>query len=193
MGRVSAVPDWVTRSRLIVAATEEFLLWLYGQTGSPDALGSRVALAWVGGCDDVGRSPMTHRPFEPTQRRAIGEFMVAEAISRGKDYPPSDWFAGHIITGGDVPERSFWEAHAGWESTRSYARGVTTALGWAFGAIERAEIMTPRFYEDGTEIPAADREACALLLRALTVRPVSTPPYPALTRHTVDRPASWIT
>lgn len=192
MGRVAAVPEWVQRSWLIVAATEEFLLWLYGQTGSPDALGSRVALAWVGGCDDVNSSPMTHRPFGPVQRRAIGEFMVAEAISNAQPYPLPDWFAGHGITGQDVPARSFWESHAEYESTRSFARGVTVALGWAFGAIERAEIMTPRFYEDGVEISEADREACAQLLHTLSVQPVPAPPYLVLARHTVDRAASWI-
>lgn len=192
MSRVTAVPEWVQRSRLIVAAAEEFLLWLYGQTGSPDALGSRVALAWVAGCDDVSGAPMTHCPFEPVQRRAIGEFMVAEAISGAKPYPPASWFDQYGITGEDVPTRSFWEAHAGWESTRSYARGVTIALGWLFGAIDRAEMMTPQFYEDGAEIPEADREACAQLLHSLSVRPMPAPPYPVLVRHTVDRAASWI-
>ncbi|MGH3615382.1 MAG: hypothetical protein ACRDRK_22850 [Pseudonocardia sp.] len=188
---MTAVPEWVTRSRLIVAATEEFLLWLYGQTGAPDALGSRVALAWVGGCDDVSGSPMTHRPFGPAQRRAVGEFMVAEAISGAKPYPPVGWFEEFGVGGEDVPARAFWESHAGWESTRSYARGVTVALGWLFGAIEPAEVMTPRFYEDGVEIPDVDRQACAQTLHDLSVRPLPAPAYPVLTRHTVDRVRSW--
>jgi hypothetical protein len=55
-GRVRVVPEWVQRSRLVVAAAEDFLLWLFGATGSPDVLGSRVALAWVGGI--AAGSPM---------------------------------------------------------------------------------------------------------------------------------------
>jgi hypothetical protein len=41
-GRVRAVPEWVPRSRLVVAAAEDFLLWLFGETGSPEALGGHA-------------------------------------------------------------------------------------------------------------------------------------------------------
>lgn len=67
-GAIRAVPEWVTRSRLIVSATEDFLLWLFSETGSPEALGSRLALAWIGGIDDT-TSPMVHADAAPTKRR----------------------------------------------------------------------------------------------------------------------------
>lgn len=173
------MPEWVQRPRMVVSATEDFLLWVFGQTGSPEALGSRVALAWLGGLDDQ-TSPMIHRPAEPTQQRALTEFLITYPISTGEPYPAAQWFTEQGLALDDVPTRAFWDAHASYESTRSYARGVSIALGWALGAIDDPTLMTPLHCEDGTTIPDDERLECARMLHTLSVRPLPPPPRPHL-------------
>jgi hypothetical protein len=191
-GVIRAVPEWVTRSRLIVSATEDFLLWLFGETGSPDVLGSRLALAWIGGLDDT-TSPMVHAAAPPTKRRAIAEFMIAEAISQGEPYPGAGWFAERHLPVTEVPPAEFWQVHAGYAGTRSYALGVATAVGWAFGVIEDVATMTPVHWEDGAELSDGDRQVCAAALRALSTRPTQPHPRPQLSRRRpVGAADSWI-
>jgi hypothetical protein len=191
-GAIRAVPEWVTRSRMIVSATEDFLLWLFGETGSPEVLGSRLALAWIGGIDDT-TSPMTHAAAAPTQRRGIAEFMVAEAISNGEPYPGPPWFAEQCLPTGEAPSQGFWEVHAGYAATRSYALGVTTAVGWAFGVVEDVAMMTPVYWEDGTELSDGDRRVCAATLRDLSTRPIQPRPQPRLSRRRpVGAAGSWL-
>lgn len=185
------MPTWVRRPRLVVSGTEDFLLWLFDRTGSPDALGSRVALAWLGGLDDQ-TSPMIHRLAEPTEQRARIEFLIASSISTSDQYPPAEWFGQYGLTGDDVPTREFWAAHVAYESTRSYARGVTIALGWVLGAIDDPTMLTPLYREDGSTIPDDERLECARVLHTLSVRPLPAPPRPRMSpRPTCDR-ESWI-
>ena len=191
-GAIRAVPQWVTRSRLIVSATEDFLLWLFGETGSPEVLGSRLALAWIGGIDDT-TSPMVHSAAAPTKLRAITEFMIAEAISKGEPYPSAAWFGEGGLPADEAPSRDFWEAHAGYAGTRSYALGVAAAIGWAFGVIEDVAMMTPVYWEDGSKLSDGDRLACASTLRDLSRRPMPPPPRPQLSgRRPVGAAGSWI-
>lgn len=186
------MPEWVPRSRLIVSAAEDFLLWLFDATGSPDALGSRVALAWIGGLPD-GRSPMIHQVVAPTHRRAVTEFLIAAPISKDEPHPGATWFREHDVPDDAVPTPDFWEAHASYESTRAYARGVCTALGWALGVIDDILHMTPAYWEDGSRLSDADRQACGDVLDALTRRPVPPPARPTLSRRRPERAAtSWI-
>lgn len=190
MGKLRNVPGWVQRPMLVVAGTEDFLLWVFGQTGSPEVLGSRLSLAWLGRLDDH-TSPMIHRPAEPTEPRARTEFMIASSISTGDAYPELEWWAQRDLVPDDVPSREFWEAHAGYESTRSFARGVAVALGWAFGVIDDPAHMTPVFRDDGTRLSDQEREDCARVLHTLSVRPLPAPARPNLS----SRPAtqnSWI-
>ena len=186
------MPEWVSRSRLIVSATEAFLLWLFGETGSPEVLGSRLALAWIGGIDDT-TSPMVHAAASPTKRRVITEFMIAEAISQGEPYPGEPWFAEQGLPAGEVPSQGFWEAHASYTAMRSYALGVTSAVGWAFGVIEDVAMMTPVYWEDGSELSAGDRRVCAASLRELSTRPIQRRPQPQLSRRRpVGAAGSWL-
>src|SRR5690242_18402268 len=117
-GTIRAVPEWVSRSRLIVSAAEDFLLWLFGATGSPEVLGSRVALAWVGGIDNT-RSPMINQRVEPTRRRVMTEFLIAAPISAGEPYPGQAWFQDEGIAAESLPSAEFWDVHASFDGTRS--------------------------------------------------------------------------
>lgn len=191
MGISQSMPDWVQRSRLVVAGTEDFLLWVFGQTGSPEALGSRVSLAWL--MSDPGQSsPMIHRPAVPTQSRAGAEFMIASAISTGEAYPPPDWWTGQGIDPNDVPPQEFWDAHAGYAATRSYARGVAVALGWAYGVIDNPALMTPVNCEDGSPLSDEERQGCAQVLHALSVRPLPVPPRPLVAARQRGGEGSWL-
>lgn len=190
--RIRGVPAWVTRSRLVVSATEDFLLWLFEATGSPEVLGSRVALAWIGGIDDL-MTPMSQRLAEPTQQRAITEFMLAEAIWKTEPYPDMAWFHAHGVPGGEEPSRRFWETHAGWASTRSYAMGIAAAVGWAMGVIDDPAHMTPVMWEDGSEMSDEDRQACAEVLWSLSTNPIRPAPRPGLSKRRPDgAPGSWL-
>lgn len=190
MGKLSGVPDWVQRPRTVVSATEDFLLWLFAQTGSPEALGSRVALAWLGGLDDEP-SPMLHRRAEPTHQCALTEFLVTYPISTGDPYPRASWFTEQGLVLAEVPTQTFWDAHAAYESTRSYARGVAIALGWVLGAIDDPTLMTPLHREDGTTIPDDERLECARTLHTLSVRPIPAPPRPRLSPRPAPGAGSW--
>lgn len=190
-GRIRGVPEWVPRSRLVVAAAEDFLLWVFGETGSPEALGSRVALAWVGGIHPT--SPMIGQSVEPTQRRVITEFFITESIAAGDPYPGAAWFRDHGILADDAPSEEFWDVHTGYESTRSHAQGITLALGWALGPIEELTFLTPMHGEDGALLPDADRQACAEVLHAISVRPLPPPARPQLSRRRSTAAAvSWL-
>lgn len=190
--RIRHVAEWVTRSRLIVSATEEFLLWLFAATGSPEVLGSRVALAWIGGIDDA-TSPVSQRRAEPTQRRAIAEFMIAESIWKAEPYPDMAWFHAQGLPAGEEPSRGFWEVHAGWASTRSYAKGVAAAVGWAMGVIDDPAHMAPVMWEDGSPMSEDDRQACAEVLWSLSTNPIAPPPRPRLSKQRPDgAPGSWL-
>src|SRR3954453_12231712 len=147
-GTIRAVPEWVPRSRLMVSAAEDFLLWLFGATGSPEVLGSRVALAWVGGIDDA-RSPMINQRVEPTKRRVMTEFLIAAPISAGEPYPGAAWFRAEGLPAQVVPSAEFWQAHAGFAATRGYARGSASGFGWVLGVIEDLAHLTPLYWEDG--------------------------------------------
>lgn len=190
MGKLRSVPGWVQRPMLVVAGTEDFLLWVFGQTGSPEVLGSRLSLAWIGRLDGQ-TSPMVHRPAEPIKSRALAEFMIASSISTGDAYPPPEWWSQRRLPGGDVPSREFWGAHAGYESTRSFARGVSVALGWAFGVIDDPAHMTPVFREDGSKLSEQERQDCAQVLRTLSVQPLPAPARPVLAVRAAGRD-SWI-
>lgn len=190
MAKLGSMPAWVRRPRAVVSATEDFLLWVFGETGSPEALGSRSTLAWLGGVD--GESPMIHRHADPTQQRALTEFLIAYPMSTGDPYPAMEWFAEQGLAPDDVPTRGFWEAHAGYESTRCYAGGVSVALGWALGAIDDATLMTPLHCEDGRMIPDDERLECARVLHTLSVRPMPAPARPRLSPCRVPGPDSWI-
>jgi hypothetical protein len=191
-GTIRAVPDWVPRSRLIVSAAEDYLLWLFGATGSPEVLGSLVALAWVGGIDDT-RSPMINQWVEPTKRRVMTEFLIAAPISAGEPYPGQAWFQDEGIPFEVVPSAEFWQAHVGFEATRSYARGISSALGWVLGVIDDLAHLTPVYWEDGAEMCHEDRQACARVLRTIEVRPLPAPARPRLSRPRPEDPrTSWI-
>ncbi|MBN9099391.1 MAG: hypothetical protein J0I49_14945 [Pseudonocardia sp.] len=185
------MPGWVQRHRLVVAAAEDFLLWVFDRTGSPEALGSRVSLAWIGGLTD-GQAPMTHRTVDAERDGAIAEFEVAAQISAGESYPPAQWWVDLGIQSVDVPSAGFWEAHAGYASTRSYAQGVAVALGWALGVIDDITLMTPRFYEDGSQLSDDERQRCAEVLHALSVTPLPPPPRPQLAGRPARGTASWL-
>lgn len=191
MGKLRSVPDWVRRPVLVVAGTEDFLLWVYGQTGSPEVLGSRVTLAWIGGIEDQ-TSPMIHQAGEATTGRASTEFLIAEPISTGAPYPTARWWSERALAPDEVPSREFWDAHVGYESTRSYARGVAVALGWAFGVIDDPTHMTPVCYEDGSTIPEEERLECARVLHTLSVRPVPAPARPRLSARRSPHHDSWL-
>jgi hypothetical protein len=186
------VPEWVPRSRLMVSAAEDFLLWLFGATGSPEVLGSRVALAWVGGIDDT-RSPMINQRVEPTKRRVMTEFLIAAPISAGEPYPGAAWFRAEGLPAQVVPSAEFWQAHAGFAATRGYARGSASGFGWVLGVIEDLAHLTPLYWEDGAEMCHADRLACARLLRKIEVRPLPAPARPRLSRPGPEDPrTSWL-
>ena len=185
------MPEWVPRSRLIVAAAEDFLLWLFGETGSPEALGSRVALAWIGGIHAT--SPLIGQPVEATRRRAITEFFIADPISTGAPYPGAAWFRDRGIPAAAAPSEEFWEVHTGYESTRSHARGITLALGWVLGAIEELRLLTPVHEENGALLPDGDRQACANVLHAIEVAPLLAAARPLLSRRrSPTATASWL-
>lgn len=190
MGKLRSVPGWVKRPMLVVAGTEDFLLWVFGQTGSPEVLGSRLSLAWLGRLDDQ-TSPMIHCAAEPIESRALAEFMIASSISTGDGYPPPEWWSERRVVPDDVPSRGFWDAHAGYESTRSFARGVSVALGWAFGVIDDPAHMTPVFREDGSTLSEQERDGCAQVLRTLSVQPLPAPARPKLAARPAGR-GSWI-
>lgn len=166
-------------------------MWVYGQTGSPEALGSRSALAWLGGIDGE-TSPMIHRPAEPTQQRALTEFLIAYPISTGVPYPAAGWFGEQGLSSDEVPSQAFWDAHAGYESTRCYAGGVAVALGWALGAIDDPTLMTPLHYEDGSTIAEGERLECARVLHTLSVHPLPVPVRPRLSIRRATDQGSWI-
>lgn len=191
MGKLRDVPGWVQRPRLVVSGTEDFLLWLFGETGAPEALGARTVLAWLGGLEEAG-APMTHRLANPTRARALAEFAVAHAISIGAQYPTTEWFGSHGLAPDDLPTRAFWEAHAGYESTRSYALGAAVALGWVLGVIDDPGLLTPTYREDGGTLPDGDRAACARVLRTLSVQPLPAPARPVLSPRPACVGRSWI-
>lgn len=119
--------------------------------------------------------------------------MIADAISHGEPYPGAGWFAELHLPATEVPSAEFWEVHAGYVGTRSYALGVVTAVGWAFGVIEDVATMTPVYWEDGTDLSGEDRQVCAAALRALSTRPTQPHPRPQLSRRRpVGAAGSWI-
>lgn len=180
-GTIRRVPEWVPRSRLVVAAAEDFLLWLFGETGSPETLGSRVSLAWVGGIHPT--SPTIGQSVEASKRRAITEFMIADLISAGAPYPGAAWFGERGIPADSVPSAEFWEVHIGYASTRSHAHGIALAVGWVLGVIDELTYLTPVHWEDGTPLSDVDRQACANVLHAISVRPLPPPTRPQLSRN----------
>lgn len=184
--RIVAVPTWVGRSLPSVATTEDFLLQVYGDTGSPEAFGTWAALAWVGGLPEWG-SPILHSSAEPTARRASTELEVAKDITCGHPFPSADWWAGEDLRADEVPSREFWEAHAGYESTRCVARGVAMGLAWTFG-VAAPDKLVPRHREDGTLLSDHDQEECRLVLRELTVRPRKPPRLRLSPRPVPDDP-----
>src|SRR4051794_14384421 len=79
---------------------------------------------------------MTALPFQVAAGvpgSTMTEFLIAAPISAGEPYPGSAWFCDQGIPADAVLSAEFWETHAGYEATRSYARGIASALGWVLG------------------------------------------------------------
>ena len=95
------MPTWVRPPLRAVASTEEFLLWLYGRTRAPAALGAWSALSWLAAADgDQTPGPLT-RVGLPREVVAWAELRVATRISNGAPYPPATWWARHGIEQAD--------------------------------------------------------------------------------------------
>lgn len=178
MARVRTVPVWVRPPAAVVASTEDFLLWVYGRTNSPEALGSRSALGWIGGLDVT--APLSSRSEAPSQRRALSEFMLASRVSEQEPYPEVAWWREQGYEPGQALPHEWWEANSGYGVSRAYAQGIALALGWAFGTIDDPTLLTPIHRDDGSEIPTADRAEYARVLRKLSDRtPVAGAHRPA--------------
>jgi hypothetical protein len=119
--------------------------------------------------------------------------MTAEPISKDEPYPGASWFCDQGVPADAVPSAEFWDAHAGYEATRSYAQGVAIALGRVLGVIDDLTYMTPVYWEDGSKLSDADRRGCAEVLHTISVRPLPAPPRPQLSRpRPAHRDTSWI-
>jgi hypothetical protein len=172
MSRIRNIPEWVRRPVSVVSGTEAFLLWVFGRTDSPEALGSRVALAWLG--ELVTAAPLSGRSDPISEARALAEFGIAKGVADGAPYPDAEWWAGRGLGLDATPSRRWWESNAAYGYSRSYARGVAIAIAWALGVIEDPAFMAPFRREDGSDIPEWERADYARVLRKL-----SQPPAPA--------------
>lgn len=137
------------------------MLWVYGETDSPSALGVWTSLTWVGDADQA-TAPLTNSVCAPSQNRVIAEFMLACEVSAGSDYPAATWWTNQRFTASEIPDRGWWDAHAGWGMGRNEALGVSVALGWLFGQIDDPAHMVPAFRGDGSDIPHGTRQEWGL-------------------------------
>jgi hypothetical protein len=136
---------------------------------------------------------MINQRVEPTRRRVMTEFLIAAPISAGEPYPGPAWFHAEGLPGQVVPSAEFWQSHAGFAATRSYARGIASGLGWVLGVIEDLSYLTPVYWEDGAEMCQEDRLACARVLRAIEACPLPAPARPRLSRpRPTDPDTSWL-
>jgi hypothetical protein len=163
---VSVVPGWVRRPAAVVAATEDYLLRVYGWTSSPEALGSRTALAWVGGLDAA--PPFCTHPAAPSWRTAAAVFDVAAGVMRDEPYPTAQWWAENGESLDRELSAAWWVSNAAYGHSRSYAGGVAVALGWAMGVIGDPAHMIPVHRDDGTKLLPAQRVRYAVALRRIS-------------------------
>lgn len=168
------MPGWVRQPLAVVSSVEDFVLWVYGETDSPSALGVWTSLTWVGDADQA-KAPLTTSECAPSQNRVIAEFMLACEVSAGNDYPAPAWWAKQGFTESEIRDRGWWDAYAGWGMGRNEALGVSVALGWLFGQIDDPAHVVPAFRGDGSHIEHELRQEWALVLRGLETAPLSAP------------------
>lgn len=178
---VSVVPGWVRRPVAVVSATEHYLLRVYGWTTSPEALGSRTALAWVGRLEP--EPPFCARPVAPSWRAAVAVFEVAAGVMRAEPYPTAGWWAEKGAGLDRELSAEWWRVNAAYGHSRGHASGVAVALGWAMGVIGDPAHLVPVHRDDGTTLPDEQRARYAAALRRLSrPRPVDDRATPAVDR-----------
>lgn len=151
------------------------MLRVFGWTEAPLALGAHSALAWIGGLSPT--TPLIGLPQGPSQSRAIAEFMVANKVAEGADYPEQAWWAEYAPKLARVYEPEWWAVNSHWGYTRDNAQGIQLAIGWAFGVIDNITVLTPAHAGDGSDIPQQRREEFARRLHT-----ISTPSQPQAQR-----------
>lgn len=159
-----------------VAGTEDFLLWLFGRTKAPQALGSWSSLSWLAAAEGERTPGPLGRPGLPTEVAARADLAVADAIANAEPYPPSAWWADRGIGLGDRMAHEQWAARTGSLYERHFAHGVTVALGWLLGSIDDPALMAPIRDGDGEFIPPATREEFGSVLRNLSAPPAAQRP-----------------
>ncbi|WP_232666267.1 hypothetical protein [Pseudonocardia sp. TRM90224] len=148
---------------------------MFGSTEAPPALGARSALSWIGGLSPT--TPLVGLPHGPSQSRAIAEFMVANKVAAGEEYPPAPWWAKYDGFNLDrAHSREWWAVNAYWGYTRENAQDVQLAIGWAFGVIDNVAVLTPARAGDGSEIGVERREHFARMLHRLAPLPPGLQP-----------------
>jgi hypothetical protein len=161
------VPTWVRPSPNAVIHIEDYLLRLFGQTRSPEVLGSHSALAWLGGADgEQTIGPLAWRAA-PDEELAWSFLAVADTLAEGEPYPPPAWWAQRRGIAPMTAEH--WVRLTGSWYERHYAHGVTCGLGWVLGEIDDPAIMAPVRTGDGGAISFAEREEYRTRLRAFAL------------------------
>lgn len=94
------MPEWVRPALYAVAGTSEFLLWLFGRTRAPQALGAWSSLSWLDAAEgERTPGPLIRRGL-PTEVAAWADLAVADADADA--CPPPVWWAERGIA---VPDR----------------------------------------------------------------------------------------
>lgn len=171
MARLQSVSGWVRPSLFAVAATEEFLLWLFDRTRAPQALGSWSSLSWLRAAEGERTPGPLVRHGLPTEVAAWADAAVADAIANGDPYPALSWWAVRGIDTEDRMTPEQWIPRTASLYERHYAHGVAVALGWLLGSIDDPALMAPIRDGDGECISAATRDEYRSVLRKLAEPP----------------------
>jgi len=171
MARLTDVPDWVRPPFAAVCATEDFLLWLWGQMKSAELLGAHASLAWLGAEDgEETRTPVTTRMGLPSEVLARTEMHVADRIAEAEPYPSLYWWEAQQVFEAEQMDPGEWATRIASGYERHFAHGVTVALGWLLGEFDDPAMMAPLRLHDGTPLTAEERERLKEALRDLSRR-----------------------